>query len=728
MINKKHLKIIAFILILVISIGFAYLTSNLFINGLIGYRGNSWNIYFDNIQMINNDVDADKPIINNSKDAISFSLSFSEPGEIYKFSVDIINSGTLDAMLNEIIKNGIDSSNQDYISYTIKYYDDSDLRINDAIKAGAKTRIIIEVIYKYETSVVAPAGEQEFSFILKYIHANDEANYLSPMYESEANNVFTLNNVKSNSMSNFRIYGNTTQTQYSGQNLFDFTDVRNTLGNCTASEDGWITITADNTNGTSIAYPRYYMGFDNAEPGTNYLIVTEIKNVTGTGVLSIVSSHDELNEGYFTSRVAYYFSDLSNGTIKSAISKTKDSLEGMGAPIRCHATFNPGESGSVTFRISILKDTSITGDSFVYEPYVGGEPSPNPAYPQDVKNVTGDSTLKIVGKNIYNPSYRNSGWIVSNAGTVTEENGVFTFNATGSDLYIWVAENPSIVAPGSRDQVFEFNNKTYTATISNPLFTKNIVNYYDENMNPLGYKGFNSNSFTFDNSVFAGSKYFSLRFGYQDSVAGEVYTATIQLEEGDIATDYEPYKEHSYNINLGNLELNKIGGYKDYIYYNIEKNKWMLHKNTDKYTIDENTAVSVGAGTTTTLIVIRNQINYFAGRVDGVVEGYCEKLPYGLIWSTDEEGFYVSRNSKTLALRIRSNLVGTTNSSVSEYFSNNNTNIYYRLYSAIDLEIKDATLISQLDAIRNNNLFEGVNNIYYNSNISTDISFDYIEE
>lgn len=728
MINKKHLKIIAFILILVISIGFAYLTSNLFINGLIGYRGNSWNIYFDNIQMINNDVDADKPIINNSKDAISFSLSFSEPGEIYKFSVDIINSGTLDAMLNEIIKNGIDSSNQDYISYTIKYYDDSDLRINDAIKAGAKTRIIIEVIYKYETSVVAPAGEQEFSFILKYIHANDDANYLSPMYESEANNVFTLNNVKSNSMSNFRIYGNTTQTQYSGQNLFDFTDVRNTLGNCTASEDGWITITADNTNGTSISYPRYYMGFDNAEPGTNYLIVTEIKNVTGTGVLSIISSNDELNEGYFTSRVAYYFYDLSNGTIKSAISKTKDSLEGIGAPIRCHATFKPGESGSVTFRISILKDTSITGDSFVYEPYVGGEPSPNPAYPQDVKNVTGDSTLKIVGKNIYNPSYRNSGWIVSNAGTVTEENGVFTFNATGSDLYIWVAENPSIVAPGSRDQVFEFNNKTYTATISNPLFTKNIVNYYDENMNPLGYKGFNSNSFTFDNSLFAGSKYFSLRFGYQDSVAGEVYTATIQLEEGDIATDYEPYKEHSYNINLGNLELNKIGGYKDYIYYNIEKNKWMLHKNTDKYTIDENTAVSVGAGTTTTLIAIRNQINYFAGRADGVVEGYCEKLPYGLIWSTEEEGFYVSRNSKTLALRIRSNLVGTTNSSVSEYFSNNNTNIYYRLYSAIDLEIKDATLISQLDAMRNNNLFEGVNNIYYNSNISTDISFDYIEE
>ena len=64
-INKKF---IIFILILFISIGFAYLSSSLNIAGLIGYKGNTWNVYFDNVQMIKNDVSADKPIINNSKD------------------------------------------------------------------------------------------------------------------------------------------------------------------------------------------------------------------------------------------------------------------------------------------------------------------------------------------------------------------------------------------------------------------------------------------------------------------------------------------------------------------------------------------------------------------------------------------------------------------------------------------------------------------------------------
>ena len=43
-------------------------------------------------------------------------------------------------------------------------------------------------------------------------------------------------------------------------------------------------------------------------------------------------------------------------------------------------------------------------------------------------------------------------------------------------------------------------------------------------------------------------------------------------------------------------------------------------------------------------------------------------------------------------------------------------------------KITDSTLLSQLNAIKNNNLFNGTNHIYFDSNIGTDISFDYVEE
>ena len=35
-------------------------------------------------------------------------------------------------------------------------------------------------------------------------------------------------------------------------------------------------------------------------------------------------------------------------------------------------------------RLSVIKDLTITSDNFVYEPYTGGIPSPNPEYPQEL--------------------------------------------------------------------------------------------------------------------------------------------------------------------------------------------------------------------------------------------------------------------------------------------------------------------------------------------------------
>ena len=39
--------------------------------------------------------------------------------------------------------------------------------------------------------------------------------------------------------------------------------------------------------------------------------------------------------------------------------------------VRTYVGFNPGESGSITIRLSVIEDTSITPENFVYEPYQG---------------------------------------------------------------------------------------------------------------------------------------------------------------------------------------------------------------------------------------------------------------------------------------------------------------------------------------------------------------------
>ena len=727
MINRKHLKLISLILILIISIGFAYLTSSLVINGIIGYKGNTWNSYFDNIHMITNDVGGDKPTINNSKDTIDFSITFSEPGEVYKFSVDVVNDGTIDAMLSEILTTGITTSNSKYLSYTVKYYDDTELSVNDGIKAGTKTRLNVEVNYKYETDELAPVGNQDFSLKLTYVQASDNAVFKNSVVDSSNNNIFTINNAKSNSLSNLKIYGNSSQTTYKGQNLFDV----NTLFGYDSSvsiDEGWITVTYDNTNGSNRVWKNIFGSNMNLkEAGTNYKLIAEIKNISGTGELHLASAYG--NGGQFEERNCTFTSLLDKNYV-SFISPVRDIANPEGG-LRTYVCFDPGQSGTITFRISVLEDTTINSSNFVYEPYVGGEPSPNPDYPQEVNAVT-NSNLVITGKNIYNPNYRNNGVIAATRGHVTVENGVFTFNATGSDFYIWLAESSTSYSAARRGQVFPLGNRTYTATISNPLFTKNYVSFFDKDMNPLGFKYFNSNSFTFNQET-AGSdkaKYFALRFGYANSVDGETYTATIQLEEGDTATEYEPYYEHSYPITLGNVELNRIGDYRDSIYY--EDGDWYLEKKIGMYTItgseiyewySDCPRICFNFGN-----IPPNNVLYPSNTTDmpylmsnKFVTVTINDIHY-VTYENRKNGFTLSNNNY-ISFRRKKWTDKTT--AVSE---STGTKVYYVYRNPVKEKITDSTLLSQLEAIRSSNLFEGLNHIYFNSNVDTDISFDYVEE
>ena len=45
--------------------------------------------------------------------------------------------------------------------------------------------------------------------------------------------------------------------------------------------------------------------------------------------------------------------------------------------------------------MSVISDTTVTPEDFVYQPYVGGIPAPNPDYPQPIQVVTGEQTVTI---------------------------------------------------------------------------------------------------------------------------------------------------------------------------------------------------------------------------------------------------------------------------------------------------------------------------------------------
>lgn len=721
MINRKHLKLISLILILIISIGFAYLTSSLFINGLVGYKGNSWNIYFDNIKILKNDIDAFSPTINNSKDTIDFDLIFNEPGETFKFSVDVVNDGTIDAMLSEILTTGINSSNSKYLSYTVKYYDDTELSINDGIKAGTKTRLNVEVNYKYDTDELAPVGDQDFSLKLTYVQASDSAVFKNSVVDSSNNNIFTINNAKSNSLSNLKIYGNSSQTTYKGQNLFDV----NTLFGYDSSvsiDEGWITVTYDNTNGSNRVWKNLFSSNMNLKgAGTNYKLIAEIKNISGTGELHLSSSYG--NGGQLLERNCT-FSSILNKNFVSFVSQVRD-VANPEEGLRTYVCFDPGQSGTITFRISVLEDTTINSSNFVYEPYVGGEPSPNPEYPQEINSVTGNSTLKITGKNLLN--YSNLQLFSTNYGVTCDNDGnIYSTNPTidtRSWNYIqsnWYVE----LSPGTYTLSLTFSTVATTGDRQ--------LSIYDIENKRLTAKMINDSSFV--------KQTFTINEATTIGILVKGYDGVykVQLEEGDTATEWEPYQERVYPISLNNLELNKIGEYRDYIYFNQLDNKWLINRSIEKERITS--ANNISFDTTSKYAVLNtlknrilsgNQSNTSPKNHNTTIISNClswadlrmemarNNLDYIGLYDTDHYTITRVRNKNGSLMSL---------SDFNDWINNSNVLFYYILNNPYSLEINDSTLLSQLNAIRTSNLFNGVNHIYFDSNIDTDISFDYIEE
>ena len=198
-----------------------------------------------------------------------------------------------------------------------------------------------------------------------------------------------------------------------GQNLFNYQDTKEVNSAYSVDDDGWITINIDNTDGSKSVYYNYYTNNIHLKPNTNYNVFLEVKSVTGNAGICVVSRWSP-SQGQFSTGFEKKFTDLQSGKIYNKICTTPSDFSQIEVSLRTFCTFNMGESGSITFRISVLEDTSITPENFVYKPYQAIDYSINlqgneiVALPNGVKDeLTIDkegnvSLVKKVGKILLN--------------------------------------------------------------------------------------------------------------------------------------------------------------------------------------------------------------------------------------------------------------------------------------------------------------------------------------
>lgn len=162
-----------------------------------------------------------------------------------------------------------------------------------------------------------------------------------------------------------------------GQNLYNVRDAYTGGFNSYNSayqidEDDWVTL---NIQGAPSDY-NYYSLFTNnlkLKPETYYNIVLEVKEKSGVGTLSIVSQKIEGEtqiEGQFNGSFSNNFGNLGPGIYtKKLKTLNKEELENTVAGLRTFISLDKGNYSSMTFRISVIEDTSVTPENFSYQPY-----------------------------------------------------------------------------------------------------------------------------------------------------------------------------------------------------------------------------------------------------------------------------------------------------------------------------------------------------------------------
>ena len=508
----------------------------------------------------------------------------------------------------------------------------------------------------------------------------------------------TLNNTIQAKIKSVQMDGDTYQQTYSGKNVFNENDLTFDRANVSANQIQLSTLA------TGIRFDTTYIS-TTGSPSITFNTGIDLTPLAGK-TIRLKANFGEKGEA----RIIRLNNDslsaetqnltVSGDTISWVVPNDLGSSKWLGYGFRI--VYPSNEKHTVDFTNVCL---TIDNADMNYEPYTGGYnvPSPNPDYPQPIQVVTGDQTIKTTGKNLFNPNVNAVTEIHSSNASLSKsiiKDGIrITFGATLSQSSAYAA---LIFIVGT---VQEYLGKTLTFTATTIPSAQNGTRTYIGTCNASGG----------NRSVKASADSTTVNISWTVEDDGNPYvmlamygTISHSAEAGDYmdymypqleigsATNYQPYQSQNHTIELGSVELSKIGTYRDNIHR--EGNDWYLHKEIGKVTLDGTEGwVTSSSGNFFSLADITDVIQVPTDQTAPMVSYYYTTTTRDSLYDATVD-YGIGCNSNTSRIYIRNKDI-TTGTNFKNWLSSHNTTVYYALNTPTNTKITDATLISELDAL-----------------------------
>ena len=139
--KKRDYLSILLLLVVGLSIGYALLQTTLTINGTSKIKGNTWDIHFANLSVTEGSVTIGTgdvaAAIQSSTTDITYTVTLNEPGDFYEFTVDAVNAGSIDGMIESVtskLNNVPITTLPAYLDYSVAYSDGIEIAPNQYLK------------------------------------------------------------------------------------------------------------------------------------------------------------------------------------------------------------------------------------------------------------------------------------------------------------------------------------------------------------------------------------------------------------------------------------------------------------------------------------------------------------------------------------------------------------------------------------------------------------------
>lgn len=490
----------------------------------------------------------------------------------------------------------------------------------------------------------------------------------------------TLNDSDNGKMQDMMLYGKSEQKQYSGKNLLNAT-LKTTTQNgitCTNNGDGTYTL-----NGTATGNCLFKIATDIPADGKTYRLVGCPKAMS-------------LNTAFidFSNYVDNAKKDIGNGTTISLTGEYAyrviiDVLHGY---ICNNLVFKPMIVDAETY-------PSVTYDD--YEPYVGGIPSPNPDYPQEIKSVV-EPVVKVTGKNLLNATLQT----VTQNGVTCRANGdgTYTLNGTATDnAFIGIVASFS----ASSYSKIKMCGCPSNGSLSTYKLSAIVPGSGSNQLNDIG------NGVVIDKKELLEADYINIRMVIYigETVNNLVFKPMITTDITATYDDFEPYTEQS--VTLTGITLNAIpvssGGNvtidgQQYIsdYVDVERGKIIRKVRKMILNGSENWSAEADGKTESHRMFTNVSKNYAtivhlpSSIIGAICSHFIETSAYDTWNATQKNAFSFSAN--TISLHVRKKGILTVDEWKS-WLSKNNITIYYPLATPTEESLSEE-LAEKLKALQ----------------------------